>query len=64
MGWGACGRRTSPGLSGLGAGFVLDFADIGGVLCRFEKVFDQVHGVVKKIVVRLADVDQVRKADE
>ena len=40
-----------------GAGFVIDFAAIERVLCRLEKIVDQVHGVIQKVIVRLADVD-------
>ena len=41
----------------LGAGFVIDFAAVERVLCCFEKVIDQIHRVVKKKVVCLADVN-------
>ena len=41
----------------LGAGFVIDFATIVGVLRRLEKVIDRVHGVIQKVVVRLAEVE-------
>jgi len=44
-------------LSGLSAAFVVDFAVVEGVLCRLEKVVDQVHGVIQKVVVRFTDVD-------
>ena len=53
--------RVRAGMIGvpavLGAAFVVDFAAIERVLCRLEKVVDQVHSVIQKVVVRFADVD-------
>jgi len=44
-------------LSGLSAAFVVDFTAIERVLCRLEKIVDQVHGIIQKVVVSLADVE-------
>ena len=40
-----------------GAAFVVDFAAIERVLCCLEKIVNQVHCVIQKIVVSLADID-------
>src|SRR6266404_1660330 len=41
----------------LGAAFVVDFAAIERVLSCLEEIIDQVHGVIKKVVISLADVE-------
>ena len=40
-----------------GARFVINFAAVMRILRRLQKILDQIHRIVQKVVVSLANVD-------